>query len=478
MPFLVGYVTPQDFGAVGDGVTDDTAAIQAALNAVNANGSSVFVPPASYKITSSLNITVTGTQIIGSGWGSQIIYDGNVVSPAIKATGNVRAVIRDLRISQTNVSHLGTALDMSQLNSSVADHLLIDASGSGVMPLNGIVLNASTCLDNTISNCRINYGGNASSGINISGSSNATTIQNTRLIPQSDNASSSGIYVTNSTSTLITKAHVESAAGFAVQLDTGAHATSIHRLVSIGNNVGLKVASGVVGTSLYGSSITTSGTANVQDSGTGTQILNAWPNSGTTSYNHINMLNTDAFNINGVPVPGNVYAPSDAGLIAWTYDIGIAPTNTSTTINGTVYLGQIVLRYPTTISNIVVDIATAATGVTANQNFLGLYDSSGVRQAVTAAGAIDAGLATTGALTGAVTPFAAPAGKYWIAFVFNATGAPQVARSTSFSAPNYNLTASTFRYATNGTSQTSLPASITPASNSTSNVIVYWGAVS
>jgi hypothetical protein len=53
---LAQYVSVMDFGAVGDGVTDDTAAIQAAVD----YGSAIHFPePASfYKITSALNITV------------------------------------------------------------------------------------------------------------------------------------------------------------------------------------------------------------------------------------------------------------------------------------------------------------------------------------------------------------------------------------------------------------------------------------
>lgn len=46
-------VNVKDFGAVGDGVADDTAAIQAALNL--SQGKQVFIPEGIYKITSQLN---------------------------------------------------------------------------------------------------------------------------------------------------------------------------------------------------------------------------------------------------------------------------------------------------------------------------------------------------------------------------------------------------------------------------------------
>ena len=45
-----GSVTPEAYGAVGDGIADDTAAIQAALNA----GGTVYFPPGRYKVTAPL----------------------------------------------------------------------------------------------------------------------------------------------------------------------------------------------------------------------------------------------------------------------------------------------------------------------------------------------------------------------------------------------------------------------------------------
>jgi len=52
-----------DFGAVGNGVADDTAAIQAAINSGAAR---IVLNPGRYKITSTLNLTSFGQSLIGS----------------------------------------------------------------------------------------------------------------------------------------------------------------------------------------------------------------------------------------------------------------------------------------------------------------------------------------------------------------------------------------------------------------------------
>lgn len=56
---LAESVSVKDFGAVGDGTTDDTAAIQAAVNSLSAagKGGTVFLPAGAYKITSNILIT-------------------------------------------------------------------------------------------------------------------------------------------------------------------------------------------------------------------------------------------------------------------------------------------------------------------------------------------------------------------------------------------------------------------------------------
>ncbi len=60
------------YGAVGDGVADDTAAIQAAITAAGVSGGIVFFPNGTYRLTSALNL-VDAVSLQGSGPGASIL---------------------------------------------------------------------------------------------------------------------------------------------------------------------------------------------------------------------------------------------------------------------------------------------------------------------------------------------------------------------------------------------------------------------
>lgn len=66
-------VSVLDFGAVGDGVTDDTAAIQAAAAYVSLNGGALHIPKGTYIITDHFPITASNVRVFGDGMGASVI---------------------------------------------------------------------------------------------------------------------------------------------------------------------------------------------------------------------------------------------------------------------------------------------------------------------------------------------------------------------------------------------------------------------
>jgi hypothetical protein len=75
---LRDVVSVKDFGAVGDGVTDDTAAIQAAVTA----GNTILFPAGNYKVTSQISCT-SGNWLVGEGAGETFITAATDVSPLL-----------------------------------------------------------------------------------------------------------------------------------------------------------------------------------------------------------------------------------------------------------------------------------------------------------------------------------------------------------------------------------------------------------
>lgn len=77
-----GIPNVKDFGAVGDGVTDDTLSIQTALNTATAAGQSLFFPAGNY-FSSTGGITLNpNVNIIGQGQGTTVFTLGNNATAA------------------------------------------------------------------------------------------------------------------------------------------------------------------------------------------------------------------------------------------------------------------------------------------------------------------------------------------------------------------------------------------------------------
>ena len=121
------YINVKDpaYGAVGDGSADDTAAIQAAINALSTTGGIVWLPHGVYKISSPLNLANGSVTLLGEGGQSTAIQPSSSFSGSqvIYITADFCSV-RDLTIAFANTTYSGNP---------AADGIRINACRSGTL---------------------------------------------------------------------------------------------------------------------------------------------------------------------------------------------------------------------------------------------------------------------------------------------------------------------------------------------------------
>jgi hypothetical protein len=93
------FVHVKDFGATGNGLTDDTAAFQTAL--YSAQGKILYVDAGSYILTSTLKVP-TGSKIVGETW-SQLVAFGPYFQDARQVSFDVLPIPADVWVSISNI---------------------------------------------------------------------------------------------------------------------------------------------------------------------------------------------------------------------------------------------------------------------------------------------------------------------------------------------------------------------------------------
>lgn len=90
-------VSARFYGAVGDGVTNDTAALQLAIDETSANGRWLYIPAGTYKLTASLVVN-GGVKIVADGTDTRLIQYGAGVP--VMYLGGANNVIRSIQLEQ------------------------------------------------------------------------------------------------------------------------------------------------------------------------------------------------------------------------------------------------------------------------------------------------------------------------------------------------------------------------------------------
>jgi hypothetical protein len=117
----------RDFGAAGNGRTDDTAAIQKAIDAAaNAGDALAYLPTGQYVITNTLHITGANFQVAGSGWSTKLIWKGPKGGVMAEVRDPQRVVLADLMIGAHDAGPMSNSIDVHQLGSSRPSHMTYD----------------------------------------------------------------------------------------------------------------------------------------------------------------------------------------------------------------------------------------------------------------------------------------------------------------------------------------------------------------
>lgn len=176
----------KDYGAVGDGTTDDTTAFNTTVAAVPAGGAVIYFPPGTYRGTFDAGTTKPVT-IQGSGMRATILKG---TATTILRIGKNGSSIRDLTVTDSNATNHASTVAV-QVGDSTPDsycvHWLLDhveivgcnASEADPLPTVGTGLKLLSALEGSITNCVVRYWniGIQTAVNNVGNRSNAVSIR-------------------------------------------------------------------------------------------------------------------------------------------------------------------------------------------------------------------------------------------------------------------------------------------------------------
>lgn len=170
------------WGARGDGVADDTAAIVAATEALSSRGGIVYFPPGTYRHT---GLTLTRSHVTWQGAGrtddspqqnvgTSILYHSST-GPAITIAGTrpvANLTIRDLAIQGTTLATAGIRLRGDHIDNFLARSVFKNVSIEGFLGAGAVGLAIDGGIENTVAGC---YVRNNDTGILITADVAGTT---------------------------------------------------------------------------------------------------------------------------------------------------------------------------------------------------------------------------------------------------------------------------------------------------------------
>lgn len=115
-----------DFGAIGDGVADDTAAVQAAIDS-GGSFCSVYFPTGIYKVTSQITISGDRVKLFGDGAATRILFNptANAVCFLFDkgSTSSVQNTISSMAFYSTDTTYTKTAIKLVNVVQCIVENI-------------------------------------------------------------------------------------------------------------------------------------------------------------------------------------------------------------------------------------------------------------------------------------------------------------------------------------------------------------------
>lgn len=387
-------ISVRDFGALGDGAHDDTAAIQAAITYVLslANGGAVYLPQGTYKVTAQINIPNTANisfRLYGAGAATKIKYTGSATVNIFSA-GSGTPTFGSL-YQFDDFGFLGptggvvTAFNLNNINNSLFYNVSVFGNTNGIILQSSFNTRIIDCYFNTQSQYGISTNVTGTNALYIAqtGISNAGTAAinlavggNNIVIRDNDlEANAVALELTNYTSVLFEGNYVENGANSSLSFSGTNNAIDI-RQNWLGANTTSTTIGNVTGGSFVNNTIFNSGWtfSNVFDMDSGGNLLTGTATLASTPFQtSISLVNTWTAgshtpgykkSTNGiVEIRGNIVAGSSSyGNAVFVLPVGYRPSQQKIFAifdSSSVKLGQCIVD---TNGNVVPNVSTGSVG--------------------------------------------------------------------------------------------------------------------
>lgn len=138
------YVTPQMYGAIGDGEADDTEALQKCLE----ENDRVVIPAGTYLISNTISMTRPNQRLEGNSIGVRMVASADLTSPMLIMSGENSSQYRsNQQVSNITLKGNGVCVGIrADLNASFSlDRVVVKSCGIGFESADALIYNVNEC---------------------------------------------------------------------------------------------------------------------------------------------------------------------------------------------------------------------------------------------------------------------------------------------------------------------------------------------